>query len=67
MRDSEFAFMWASGRISVSTGGLKHSHPPMVGELTADSQLWLQADSPDHRLEDYTAADQKSAGLPGRS
>ena len=61
MKDSEFASLWDSGRVSECTGGLKHFHHPMVGELSAEFQTWLQSDSPDHRLEVYTAADQESA------
>lgn len=61
MKSPEFAAMWASGRVGECTGGTKRFQHPLVGELTADFQIWLQADSPDHRLEVYTSADQQSA------
>lgn len=61
MKDREFASMWASGRVSECTGGIKHFHHPLVGDLATEFQLWLQADSPDHRLEVYNPIDQKSA------
>ncbi|MGJ7905768.1 helix-turn-helix domain-containing protein [Actinopolyspora sp. H202] len=61
MKDAEFAAMWASGRVGECTGGIKHFHHPLVGELSTEFQIWLQADSPDHRLEVYTPTEQKSA------
>lgn len=61
MKSPEFASMWASGRVGECTGGVKRFRHPLVGELSAEFQIWLQADSPDHRLEVYTPADQQSA------
>ena len=61
MKDGEFSSMWATGRVSECTGGTKDFRHPLVGELTAEFQIWLQADTPDHRLEVYTPVDQKSA------
>lgn len=61
MKDREFAAMWASGRVSECTGGTKQFMHPQVGDFSADFQIWLQADSPDHRLEVYTPSDQASA------
>lgn len=61
MKDDEFASMWATGRVSECTGGIKHFAHPLVGDLSAEFQIWLQADSPDHRLEVYTPTDQMSA------
>lgn len=61
MKDREFAALWATGRVSECTGGTKRFHHPQVGDLTAEFQIWLQADSPDHRLEVYTPVDEQSA------
>lgn len=61
IKDSDFASMWATGRVSECTGGTKHFHHPLVGDLAAEFQIWLQADSPDHRLEVYTPVDPESA------
>lgn len=61
MKDSEFASLWSSGRVSECTGGIKHFQHPFVGDFSAEFQIWLQADSPDHRLEVYTPVDQRSA------
>ncbi|AHW65285.1 Hypothetical protein CGLY_14225 [Corynebacterium glyciniphilum AJ 3170] len=45
-----------------------------MGDLAADVQIWLQADSPDHHIEAYLPTDQASAdaltilkGLAGES
>ena len=35
------------------------SHPD-VGRVDVDYQIWLQPDSPDHRLEVYTPRDDSS-------
>lgn len=61
MKSPEFASMWASGRVGECTGGIKYFQHPLVGELSAEFQIWLKADSPDHRLEVYTPADRQSA------
>ncbi|NDL55963.1 helix-turn-helix domain-containing protein [Phytoactinopolyspora mesophila] len=61
MKDVDFAAMWATGRVGGCTSGSKHFQHPLVGPLTVEFQIWLQADSPDHRLEVYTPADQPSA------
>ena len=61
MKDADFAAMWASGRVGECTFGTKHFHHPLVGDLSVDFQIWLQADRPDHRLEVYTPADEPSA------
>ncbi|WP_129668713.1 helix-turn-helix domain-containing protein [Phytoactinopolyspora endophytica] len=61
MKDTDFAEMWATGRVGGCTSGIKRFQHPLVGPLTVEFQLWLQADSPDHRLEVYTPADQSSS------
>lgn len=57
MKDADFAAMWASGRVGTCTAGVKHFRHPVAGEFTVDFQIWLQADSPDHRIEMYMPAD----------
>lgn len=55
MRSPEFAALWARGQVEDCTAGTKHLHHPTIGDLDVDYQVWLQPDSPDHRLEVYTA------------
>ncbi|GAT65995.1 XRE family transcriptional regulator [Planomonospora sphaerica] len=54
MRSDEFAMMWAGGEVSDCTAGTMRLRHPTVGALSVDYQVWLQPDSPDHRLEVYT-------------
>ncbi|HIW91878.1 MAG TPA: helix-turn-helix transcriptional regulator [Candidatus Corynebacterium avicola] len=61
MKDADFASLWATGKVSACTSGVKHFRHPAVGDLTVNFQLWLQAEEPDHRLEVMTPADQGSA------
>ncbi len=61
MRSREFATLWAAGHVGDCTAGLKRLHHPTAGDLDVDYQVWLQPDSPDHRLEIYTAHDQRSS------
>lgn len=61
MKDADFAALWATGRVGTCTAGRKRFLHPLVGEITVDFQIWLQADSPDHRLEVYAPADEASA------
>ncbi|RDD84369.1 helix-turn-helix domain-containing protein [Streptomyces parvulus] len=61
MKDADFASLWASGRVGECTGGTKYLRHALVGELTVEFQIWLQADSPDHRLEVYSPADRESS------
>ncbi|WP_312397019.1 helix-turn-helix transcriptional regulator [Kocuria sp.] len=61
MKNADFAALWASGHVAECTGGTKHFQHPLVGALTVNFQVWLQADTPDHRLEVYTPADGPSA------
>ncbi|MFD7364643.1 helix-turn-helix domain-containing protein [Nocardiopsis alba] len=60
MKDADFAAMWASGRVKACTQGTKRLRHPLVGALTVHFQVWLQADTPDHRLEVYFPADEPS-------
>jgi transcriptional regulator with XRE-family HTH domain len=55
MRSPEFAAIWARGQVEDCTAGTKRLHHPTVGDLDVDYQVWLQPDSPDNRLEIYTA------------
>ncbi len=49
MRSSEFATLWAQGEVADCTAA------------DVDYQVWLQPDSPDHRLKVYTPRDASSA------
>lgn len=57
MHSPDFARLWATGEVADCTTGpmlLKH---PTLGNIDVDYQVWLQPDSPDHRLEVYTPRD----------
>lgn len=41
-------------KVGACAPGVKHFRHLLVGDVTVDFQIWLQADSPDHRLEVYT-------------
>lgn len=60
MRNDEFASMWSTGDVADCTVGTMHLQHPTVGTLSVDYQVWLQPESPDHRLEVYTANDATS-------
>ncbi|QNP69012.1 helix-turn-helix domain-containing protein [Streptomyces roseirectus] len=57
----EFAALWPQGEVADCTVGTMLLRHPTVGDLTVDYQVWLQPDSPDHRLEVYTPNDPSSA------
>ncbi|MFJ4098819.1 helix-turn-helix transcriptional regulator [Amycolatopsis japonica] len=61
MRSDEFATLWATGDVADCTVGAMWLRHPTVGALGVDYQVWLQPDSPDHRLEIYTPKDPASA------
>ncbi|MFH9292230.1 helix-turn-helix transcriptional regulator [Streptomyces sp. NPDC017520] len=61
MRSDDFAKLWAAGDVAECTVGTMHLQHPTVGRVSVDYQVWLQPDSPDHRLEIYTANDGPSA------
>ncbi|PXY27845.1 helix-turn-helix domain-containing protein [Prauserella muralis] len=61
MRSDEFAALWAGGDVADCTVGTMHLQHPTVGAASVDFQVWLQPDSPDHRLEIYTPNDPGSA------
>ncbi|RSM91601.1 XRE family transcriptional regulator [Kibdelosporangium aridum] len=61
MRSDEFAAMWATGDVADCTVGTMQLQHPTVGAANVDYQVWLQPDSPDHRLEIYTPNDASSA------
>lgn len=57
MKSDEFASLWAEGDVADCTvGNMVLSHPTL-GALDIDYQVWLQPESPDHRLEVYTPND----------
>ncbi|MES9535891.1 MULTISPECIES: helix-turn-helix transcriptional regulator [unclassified Actinomadura] len=61
MRSDEFAAMWATGEVADCTVGDMHLQHPTIGAASVAYQVWLQPDSPDHRLEIYTPNDAASA------
>jgi transcriptional regulator with XRE-family HTH domain len=60
MKSSEFASLWAEGDVADCTVGNMLLAHPTVGALDVDYQVWLQPESPDHRLEVYTPNDDAS-------
>ncbi|MFF0746476.1 helix-turn-helix domain-containing protein [Streptomyces sp. NPDC004111] len=54
MKSQEFARLWATGDVADCTVGTQLLRHPTVGGLDVDYQVWLQPESPDHRLEIYT-------------
>lgn len=57
MKSKEFASLWADGDVvDCTVGNMVLSHPTL-GALDVDYQVWLQPESPDHRLEVYTPND----------
>lgn len=61
MGSDDFATMWATGDVADCTVGAMRLRHPTVGAVAVDYQVWLQPDSPDHRLEIYTPVDPGSA------
>ncbi len=61
MRSADFATLWATGDVADCTVGTMRLRHPTVGRVNVDYQVWLQPDSPDHRLEVYTPNDTPSA------
>jgi transcriptional regulator with XRE-family HTH domain len=61
MRSDEFTAMWTAGDVADCTVGTMHLRHPTVGAVSVGYQVWLQPDSPDHRLEIYTPEDPSSA------
>jgi len=60
MRSDDFAAMWATGDVADCTTGAMRLCHSTVGALDVSYQVWLQPDSPDHRLEIYTPDDPAS-------
>lgn len=61
IRSTTFATLWAAAEVADCTVGPMDLRHPTVGRVDVDYQVWLQPDSPDHRLEIYTARDASSA------
>ncbi|WP_192339514.1 helix-turn-helix transcriptional regulator [Streptomyces sp. VITNK9] len=61
MHSDDFATMWATGDVADCTVGSMHLQHPTVGAVNVDYQVWLQPESPDHRVEVYTANDPASS------
>ncbi|VTR78005.1 helix-turn-helix transcriptional regulator [Cellulomonas hominis] len=54
LKSPEFAGFWAAGDVADCTvGNMVLSHPAL-GAMDVDYQVWVQPESPDHRLEVYT-------------
>ncbi|MGW6736842.1 helix-turn-helix transcriptional regulator [Streptomyces sp. NPDC055013] len=61
MRSRDFARLWAEGDVADCTVGTMRLRHPTVGDVGIEYQVWLQPESPDHRLEVYTPGDAASA------
>ncbi|SDM66341.1 Transcriptional regulator, contains XRE-family HTH domain [Allokutzneria albata] len=61
MHSDEFASLWAAGDVADCTVGPMHLRHPTIGDVDVTYQVWLQPDSPDHRLEVYIPQDAASA------
>lgn len=61
MGSDEFATLWATGEVADCTVGDMYLQHPTVGAVDVAYQVWLQPDSPGHRLEIYTPNDASSA------
>ncbi|MDX3003501.1 helix-turn-helix transcriptional regulator [Kribbella solani] len=57
MRSDRFAQLWATGEVADCTTGDMYLQHPTIGPANVAYQVWLQPDSPDHRLEIYTPND----------
>lgn len=60
MHSPDFATIWATGDVADCTSGPMDLQHPTIGAVKVDYQVWLQPDSPDHRLEIYTPGDDAS-------
>ncbi|MDO4259017.1 MAG: helix-turn-helix transcriptional regulator [Actinomycetaceae bacterium] len=60
MHSREFSTIWATGEVADCTSGPMNLQHPTIGAVNIDYQVWLQPDSPDHRLEIYTPRDNTS-------
>lgn len=60
MHSPDFAALWATGDVADCTTGPMDLRHPTIGDVNVDYQVWLQPDSPDHRMEIYTASDNAS-------
>ncbi|MFE5509548.1 helix-turn-helix transcriptional regulator [Streptomyces sp. NPDC056529] len=61
MRSDDFSALWANRDVADCTTGTMRMRHTTVGAVSVDYQVWLQPDSPDHRLEVYTPNDPGSA------
>ncbi|WP_454115327.1 helix-turn-helix transcriptional regulator [Microbacterium lacticum] len=57
MKSEEFASLWSEGDVADCTVGRMLFSHPTLGGMNIDYQVWLQPESPDHRLEVYTPND----------
>ncbi|MYT30258.1 MULTISPECIES: helix-turn-helix transcriptional regulator [unclassified Streptomyces] len=61
MGSREFSRLWAEGDVADCTIGRMRLRHSTIGRVDVDYQVWLQPDSPDHRLEVYTPNDPASS------
>lgn len=61
MRSETFSELRAAGDVADCTTGDMLLRHPVAGRLDVGYQVWLQPDSPDHRLEIYTPMNAASA------
>ncbi|WP_306371449.1 helix-turn-helix transcriptional regulator [Nocardiopsis sp. CC223A] len=61
MHSPEFASLWARVEVADCTTGPMNLSHPVLGDVDVDYQVWIQPDSPDHRLEIYTPQNAASA------
>lgn len=57
MKSDHFASLWAEGDVADCTVGTMVLSHPTLGAMDVEYQVWLQPESPDHRLEVYTPND----------
>lgn len=60
VKSARFAELWDEGDVMDCTVGNMLLAHPKLGDLDVDYQVWLQPESPDHRLEVYTPNDDAS-------
>ncbi len=58
MHSGDFARLWAKGDVADCTVGTMRLQHPTVGGVEVDYQVWLQPESPDHRLEVHAPKEQ---------
>lgn len=60
VKSGRFAELWAEGDVEERSSGRMLLEHPTLGPLDVDYQVWLQPESPDHRLEVCTPNDKRT-------